>query len=57
MIGGVGEQLHDTGIGRAMGFDHKGRVDVAINPDLSADLFTLQVPEGTRVLRRTVKKE
>src|SRR6185295_5894969 len=25
--------------------------DVAINPDLSADLFTLQVPEGTRVLR------
>jgi outer membrane lipoprotein carrier protein len=31
--------------------------DVAINPDLSADLFTLQVPEGTRVLRRTVKKE
>ena len=31
--------------------------DVSINPDLGPDLFTLQVPEGTRVLRRTVKKE
>jgi outer membrane lipoprotein-sorting protein len=31
--------------------------DVAINPDLASDLFTLQVPEGTRVLRRTVRKE
>jgi outer membrane lipoprotein-sorting protein len=31
--------------------------DVAINPDLAPDLFTLQVPEGTRVLRRTVNKD
>jgi len=31
--------------------------DVAINPDLAAEVFTLQVPEGTRVLRRTVKKD
>jgi outer membrane lipoprotein-sorting protein len=31
--------------------------DVAINPDLSADLFTLKVPEGTRVIRRTMGKE
>jgi outer membrane lipoprotein-sorting protein len=31
--------------------------DVAINPDLAPDFFTLQVPEGTRVLRRTVKKD
>ena len=30
--------------------------DVAINPDLSPDVFALQVPEGTRVLRRTIKK-
>lgn len=28
--------------------------DVAINPDLASDLFTLKVPEGTRVLRRTI---
>jgi outer membrane lipoprotein-sorting protein len=28
--------------------------DVAINPELSPDLFTLKVPEGTRVLRHTL---
>jgi outer membrane lipoprotein-sorting protein len=28
--------------------------EVVINPDLPADLFTLKIPEGTRVLRRTV---
>jgi outer membrane lipoprotein-sorting protein len=28
--------------------------DVVINPELAADQFTLKVPEGTRVLRRTV---
>lgn len=28
--------------------------DVAINPDLGAEEFTLRIPEGTRVLRRTV---
>jgi len=31
--------------------------DVAINPDLAADVFELRIPEGTRVLRRTMKKE
>lgn len=31
--------------------------DVAINPDLAEDVFKLQVPDGTRVLRRTVKKD
>ena len=31
--------------------------DVAINPDLAPELFTLQVPEETRVIRRTVRKE
>jgi outer membrane lipoprotein-sorting protein len=31
--------------------------DVAINPALAADVFKLQVPDGTRELRRTVKKE
>src|SRR4029450_12824120 len=31
--------------------------DVAINPDLAEGVFKLQVPDGTRVLRRTVKKE
>jgi len=31
--------------------------NVAINPDLGQNLFALQVPDGTRVLRRTVKKE
>jgi outer membrane lipoprotein-sorting protein len=31
--------------------------DVAVNPDLAADVFELRIPEGTRVLRRTVKKE
>jgi outer membrane lipoprotein-sorting protein len=31
--------------------------DVAINPDLAPDLFTLKVPEGTRVLRRTMGKD
>lgn len=31
--------------------------DVAINPDLASDLFTLKVPDGTRVLRRTMGKD
>lgn len=31
--------------------------DVAINPDLSPDVFTLEMPEGTRVLRRTLGKD
>lgn len=31
--------------------------EVAVNPELSADLFTLKVPEGTRVLRRTVSSD
>lgn len=31
--------------------------DVAINPDLAPELFELKPPEGTRVLRRTIKKE
>jgi outer membrane lipoprotein-sorting protein len=31
--------------------------DVAINPDLGEKAFSLEVPEGTRVLRRTVKKD
>jgi outer membrane lipoprotein-sorting protein len=28
--------------------------DVAINPELSSDLFALKTPEGTRVIRRSV---
>lgn len=53
----------DGALGRLSYFDGEGDEvtldlsDVAINPDLAADLFALQVPEGTRVLRRTVKKE
>jgi outer membrane lipoprotein-sorting protein len=31
--------------------------DVAINPQPAPELFSLQAPEGTRVLRRTIKKE
>ena len=31
--------------------------DLVLNADLSPDLFTLKVPEGTRVLRRTVGKD
>jgi len=30
--------------------------EVAINPELAPDLFTLKIPEGTRVLRRTLDK-
>ena len=30
---------------------------VVVNPDLPADAFSLKVPEGTRILRRTVKPE
>jgi outer membrane lipoprotein-sorting protein len=28
--------------------------DVVINPELPAETFSLKIPEGTRVLRRTV---
>jgi len=31
--------------------------DVAINPDLAPDEFTLKIPEGTRVLRRRVTQD
>jgi len=31
--------------------------DVAINPDLPPERFTLNVPEGTRVLRRSLPKD
>ena len=31
--------------------------DLVLNADLSPDLFNLKVPEGTRVLRRTVGKD
>lgn len=31
--------------------------DVAINPDLGPDEFILKIPEGTRVLRRTVTQD
>ena len=31
--------------------------EVAINPELSPDLFVLKIPEGTRILRRTIGKE
>jgi outer membrane lipoprotein-sorting protein len=31
--------------------------DVVINPDLAADLFTLKVPEGTRVLLRSLPQD
>jgi outer membrane lipoprotein-sorting protein len=31
--------------------------DVAINPELAPNLFTLKVPEGTRVLRRSMGKD
>lgn len=31
--------------------------DVVINPDLAADLFTLRVPEGTRVLLRSLPQD
>jgi outer membrane lipoprotein-sorting protein len=31
--------------------------EVAINPELAADLFTLKVPEGTRVLRRVLPQD
>lgn len=31
--------------------------EVAINPEVPADLFSLKVPEGTRVLRRTVSQD
>jgi outer membrane lipoprotein-sorting protein len=30
---------------------------VVVNPDLPPDAFSLKVPEGTRILRRTVKPE
>ena len=30
---------------------------VAVNPELPGDTFSLKVPEGTRILRRTVKPE
>jgi outer membrane lipoprotein-sorting protein len=30
---------------------------VVVNPDLPPDAFSLKVPEGTRILRRTVKTE
>jgi outer membrane lipoprotein-sorting protein len=31
--------------------------EVAINADLPADLFTLKIPDGTRILRRTVTSD
>ena len=52
--GGLRSLAYTDGEGDEVKFDLS---DVAINPDLAPEIFTLKVPEGTRVLRHTLPQD
>lgn len=52
--GGLQSLSYTDGEGDEVKFEMS---DVALNPDLAGDLFTLKVPEGTRVIRRTFAQD